>query len=225
MKVRAALLQFAYPLIKLAAPVTVLICGGAVFTGFWSHSLRWLICGFLTPYLFPLSLYRLLEWLSPQREGATRIRRGQYHPWVAAFRVQIFYAVFPVFEDALKIFPGSYSFWLRLWGSSIGKRVFISPGCEVFDRGMLVISDDVTIGYGVTFSAHLMRDRGIRRLLYLKKIRIGAGAFVGAQCILGPGSVLSEGAALPAGANMTVNCLDEFFSPVLEKKRQQALSL
>ena len=221
MKTTTPVLQFVYPLIKLAAPITAVICAVALFTGFWTHSLKWLLLGIAAPYLFPLMLYRFLEWLSPQREGATRMRRGRYHPWVSAFRIQIFYAVFPTFEDALKIIPGAYSLWLRLWGSRIGRRVFISPGCAVLDRGMLDIGDDVTIGFGVTFSAHLMRDKGAGRLLYLRRIRIGSGAFIGAQSFLGPGSVLDEGLTLPAAASMTVNCHNEYFSPVRVRKETE----
>src|SRR5438132_13968823 len=101
---------------------------------------------------------------------------------------------FPFLEEALRVFPGLYSNWLRLWGSHIGRLTLWAPGVAVLDRGYLDIGDDVLFGAGVRLNAHvLLHDRNGATELALGRIRIGSGAFIGGYSLLTAGTEIAAG--------------------------------
>jgi hypothetical protein len=151
----------------------------------------------LLPYVVPLSLFRLLCLIAPMREGSSRLEKDVWSTWFVTYRLQVIYGYFPFLEGALLAVPGLFNLWLRAWGSRIGKRVFWAALVQVTDRGHLVIGDDVMFGNAVYLSAHVMQRRAARGVLYVKRITIGTGSFVGAGVRMGPGVVVEPGSLVP----------------------------
>ena len=121
---------------------------------------------------------------------------------------------FPFLEEALRVFPGLYSNWLRLWGSHIGRLTFWAPGVTVLDRGYLDIGDDVVFGAGVRLNGHvLMRTSAGTLELALGTIKIGAGASIGGY------SLLTAGTEIAAGESTRAHLLSPPFTIWREGKR------
>ncbi|MBX9767836.1 MAG: hypothetical protein K2X47_11240, partial [Bdellovibrionales bacterium] len=81
-----------------------------------------------------------------------------------------------------------YSAWLRAWGSRIGRTVYWTPRVEVMDRSLLEVGSGVVIGHMVIFCAHVISPSKGRLVLFVRRIRIADGSFVGASVRLGPGA-------------------------------------
>jgi acetyltransferase-like isoleucine patch superfamily enzyme len=161
----------------------------------------------LVPYLVPLFFFRLLTFIYPFEEGAQLIGLDQkkFSVWLAGFRIQQIYLVFPQFERLLFFLPEMYSTWLRLWGSKIGWGVFWVPGNIIGDRNLLNIGNRVVFGHQVYLSAHLLRVKNDNFMLYAKKIKIGDNCFIGAFSKIGPGTTIEAGTVVNAGSYYTVN--------------------
>jgi hypothetical protein len=147
-------------------------------------------------YLLPVLCFRLHQWLWPVQEGLTRIDAPGYSPWWGSHQFQMMYGAFPALESALRLLPGVYSAWLRLWGSRVGRRVHWTPRVEIADRSLLDVGDDVVFGHLTACYAHLIKPRHGGMVLYVRRIRIGARAFLGAGSRLGPGARIAEGTVL-----------------------------
>ncbi len=61
-------------------------------------------------------------------------------------------------EEILRLIPGLYSFWLRAWGSRVGKLTYWAPQTVILDRGFLEIGDHVIFGAGVRINPHVMEN-------------------------------------------------------------------
>lgn len=175
---------------------------------FYNYGGGWNLAGFfLTPYLVPLFCFRLLTFIYPFEEGAQLIGLTQkkFSVWLAGYRIQQIYIVFPQLERLLFFIPTMYSNWLRLWGSKIGKGVFWVPGNLIVDRNLMDIGDNVVFGHQAYMSAHLLRVKNGEFMLYAKKITIGNNCFIGAFTKMGPGTVVKDGTIVNAGSYYTVN--------------------
>jgi hypothetical protein len=148
-------------------------------------------------YLLPVTVYRLHEARWPLAEGASRIDAPEYSPWWGGHQCQVMYSAFPGLEAALRLVPGLYSAWLRLWGSRVGRGVYWTPLVEITDRAVLDIGDGVVFGHRVACYGHLIKRREAGLVLYLRRIRIGDGVLLGASSRLGPGARIEAGVALP----------------------------
>lgn len=168
----------------------VLICLGIIV---WSSDLG-VIVGFLALifviYGLPLLIYRIHNHFYPLKEGATYISGDKYNPWWGTHQIQMVYGAFPVLEVILRLIPGLFSQWLRLWGSKIGKNVYWTPGVFIADRGLLEIGDNVILGYDLSFTSHLINPREKELILYVRKIIIGENSFIGARASFGPGAIV-----------------------------------
>ena len=164
----------------------------------------------ITPYLLPLLAFKILNWVRPLNEGRSILTKQNYSPWVASYRVQHLYILFPILESVLHALPGLYSIWLRAWGSKIGKNVIWAGTTTITDRSMLVIGEDVFVGNLVYLSPHVVNPTREHLLLYLKKIRIGSNVFVGAGSRLGPGAVVHDNCFVPILTDLYLN---EHFPP------------
>jgi hypothetical protein len=147
-------------------------------------------------YLLPVGCFRLHEALWPVREGRSRLDAPGYSPWWGAHQLQLVYLAFPALEGALRLVPGAYSAWLRLWGSRVGRRVHWTPRVDIVDRNLLDIGDDVIFGDRVACYGHLVKRRGDGLVLYVRRVRIGDGVLLGAACRLGPGVRVDDGAVI-----------------------------
>ena len=157
-------------------------------------------------YLVPPILFRLHNKFAPLREGLHSLDAPGYSPWWGSLQLQNIYNALPFLEAFLRIVPGCYSAWLRLWGSKIGRGVVWTPQVEISDRSLLDIGDRVIFGHKVALFSHVVDkrpQRGVR--LYLKRIRVGNDVFLGAGSRLGPGADIAEGTRLPILTDVYVN--------------------
>lgn len=168
-------------------------------------SLVSLLAVLLALYGVPVLVYRLHQWVYPVREGVSYLQGKAYSPWWGSHQIQALYIAVPTLEAVLRLIPGAFSLWLRLWGAKIGRSVYWTPGLEIADRGLLEIGDRVVIGHRVGLYAHVIKPRKQNLMLYVKKIKIGNDAFIGAGSVLSPGVVVAEGAFLPAATQLHPN--------------------
>lgn len=153
-------------------------------------------------YALPLVAYRVHQRWFPLREGASLIVNRGYSPWFGCHQLQLIYVALPVLETLLRLVPGLFSLWLRAWGSRVGRRVYWTPHVEVLDRGLLDIGDAVIFGHRTGLSSHVIRPTRDNLLLFVKRVRIDDGAFIGAGSYLGPGVVVESRAMVPAGSHV-----------------------
>jgi hypothetical protein len=158
-------------------------------------------------YGFPLSIYRIHDYFYPVSEGISYLCGKEYSPWWGSHQIQVIYITFPFLEAALRLIPGVYSFWLRLWGSSVGKNVYWTPHLEVADRGLLEIGDDVVFGNAIGIYSHVIKPRKNDLMLYVKKVKIGSNVFLGASSALAPGVVIEDNTFVPITSHLYPNKL------------------
>ncbi len=138
-------------------------------------------------YLLPLIPARILR--ESLRKSPTEIPVGSsdFLKWWACFQFQVIFLRFPAIEEIIRLIPGAYSLWLRLWGSRIGKLTYWSPRTCVLDRGFLDLGDHVVFGAGVKLNPHVI-DNG---KLLLAPITIGDRSSIGGYSLLTAGTVIS----------------------------------
>jgi len=157
-------------------------------------------------YLVPPLCFRLHNRLWPLREGREDLADGRkYSAWWGSQQFQIVYTMIPQLEMVLRLVPGAYSAWLRLWGSRIGRGVMWTPVVEIMDRSMLEIGDQVLIGHQVAMVSHTVMPKGGRHVLHLARIRIGSGAFISGRSGLGLGARVAPGEFLSFGSHVYLN--------------------
>ena len=154
----------------------------------------------LTLYLLPPLLARLTVLIggTPQcRESVPS--RGSYVWWICT-QLQVVFMRFPMLEELLRLVPGLYSMWLRLWGARVGALVFWSPAVLVADRPFVEIAERAVLGYGSKITAHLLQQGrdGEAFSLMFGIPKIGPGAVLGTMSGMGPGSEVAAGETLMA---------------------------
>jgi len=163
----------------------------------WFHS-WW--AGILALYLLPPLLARLTVLVggTPGRRESVP-SKGSYVWWITT-QLQVVFMRLPFLEEFLRMVPGLYSAWLRLWGARVGSLVFWSPAVLVADRPFVEIEDRAVLGYGCKVTAHLLQQgRGGEAFSLMFAIpKIGRGAVLGTMSGMGPGSTVEAGATLAA---------------------------
>jgi acetyltransferase-like isoleucine patch superfamily enzyme len=149
-------------------------------------------------YGLPLLAYRLHQWYYPVQSGVSYLQGKNYNPWWGSHQLQVIYIAFPILETMLRLIPGAFSQWLRLWGAQVGRDVYWTPGLEIADRGLLEIGDRVVFGHRVGLYAHIIKPRRNNLMLYVKPIKVGSDVFIGAGSRLSAGVVIPDGTYLPA---------------------------
>ncbi len=174
----------------------VLVLGNLLWLVTAASPLAGLCLGFVT-YVLPPLAHRLHGLFWPLVEGASRLDAPDYAPWWASHNFQTIYEALPFLERVLRLLPGCYSAWLRLWGSQVGRRVYWTPAVEISDRGLLRIGDDVVFGHKVACYGHLIRVRDGQMRLTVHRISIGDRVFIGAGSRLGPGASIADDTVVP----------------------------
>jgi putative colanic acid biosynthesis acetyltransferase WcaF len=137
-----------------------------------------------------------------------------------AWQLLWFFFGLPLLRSALVPFTGLRVKLLRAFGAQIGQGVVIKPGVRVKYPWRLRVGNDCWIGEdawidniaSVTFG----NDVCISQRSYFctgnhdwtdpafslreRPIRIGNGAWIGAQALVGPGVIVGDGAVLTAGS-------------------------
>jgi acetyltransferase-like isoleucine patch superfamily enzyme len=147
-------------------------------------------------YLLPAMLLRIFNLIRPIEQNNSIFSLKTYSPWWISHQLQSLYTHVPWIENLLKLFPGLYSFWLRLWGSTIGKNVYWTPGCIVYDRNLIEVGDNVVFGEKSILVSHVIGPRKNELSIFVKKIVIKKNSFIGAKCHIAAGNILPEGSFL-----------------------------
>ena len=195
------LVLFPTLIISLAGVDLVWLC----LADSWQSGLLRLGLLLLVLYGLPMLAYRFHAWRYPLVEGISYLQNQDYSPWWGSHQIQAIYIAFPLLEAGLRLIPGGFSAWLRLWGSHIGRHVYWTPGLEIADRGLLTIGDRVVLGHRVGLYSHIIKPKRQNLLLYIKRVAIGDDTFIGAGSHLGPGVVIAPGTQLNAGSNLYLN--------------------
>ena len=147
-----------------------------------------------TLLVLPPLLARLVHALAPLPASRISVESGGFLSWWATAQFQIIFNRLPMIEELLRMIPGVYSNWLRLWGSRIGRLTYWSPGMVVLDREYLDLGDDVVFGAGVRLNGHvILRNRQGRLELAVAPIKIGSGAAIGGYSLLTAGTEIAAG--------------------------------
>ncbi len=185
-----------FPLLNLA----LVFC--AIYFFILQLNLQAALFVFATIYLFPLVCYRIHEFFFPLEEGVFDITSGYCH-WYGAHMIQTIFIAFPGLERVLRLIPGCYSVWLRLWGSKIGKNVYWTPQLEVLDRGLIEVGNNCVFGFNIRMSSHyvnLSSTHGM--MIYIKKIKFGHGSFIGTESRIAPGVIIEDEAIVSATSDL-----------------------
>lgn len=159
---------------------------------------RWIAVTPVVLYLLPPIAVRITQWWRPLPSGRAELASGSFLRWWATAQWQMVFARLPSLEEALRLVPGLYSAWLRLWGAAVGSLVYWSPGIIVLDRSLVDIGDRVAFGSGVRVSPHVIAPGPDgRAALFIGRISIGADALIGAYSILLPGCEIAAGEVTP----------------------------
>ena len=199
-----ARLMSLFPTIALVAMASALLA--------FVHHPSWLTAAAAVYFIygFPLTIFRLHSRFFPAQEGISRLNGKDYSPWWGAHQIQLIYSALPVFEVILKLIPGAFSLWLRGWGSRVGKGVYWTPQVEIMDRDRMRIGDHVIFGHRVLCSAHIIKKKSDRIVLYVRKVEMGENSFIGAGSHLGPGIKVASGVFVPIQTDLYPN---ESFDP------------
>jgi acetyltransferase-like isoleucine patch superfamily enzyme len=156
-------------------------------------------------YLLPPIFLRILLRWSAITIGVSKIDGRKFSPWLAAHHIQAFYDALPFLEALLRVIPGFYSMWLRLWGSRIGYGVEWSVNVSVLDRHLMDIGNRVVFSRQVELSAHVRRKTEGGSLVLVRPVHIGGYAFIGAGAQVGPGASIPSNANVPPLTIVDVN--------------------
>lgn len=159
-------------------------------------ALAWLSVAWLL--LVPPIVVRLALAFRPLPTRDVPVGSRAFLGWWFTSQWQTIFNRLPWIEEVIRLVPGAYSAWLRLWGSRVGQFVYWTPGLRVLDRSLLDVGDRVAFGAGVKLNPHVIRpDANGRPVLQVATIRIGSGAMVGGYSLLTPGSWIAPGEATP----------------------------
>lgn len=189
-----------FPLMMTVAAFTAL----GVFAQ-WPSVFSGLLVFFII-YLLPPMVQRIMFRWAPLQLGVSQIDGRKFNAWLAAHHIQAFYDALPYLESLLRVIPGFYSMWLRIWGSRIGYGVVWPVRMDVLDRSLMDIGNRVTFDREVELAAHVRQktDGGASRVL-VRPVHVGSYAFVGARTRIGPGASVPHNAAVPALSVVDVN--------------------
>jgi acetyltransferase-like isoleucine patch superfamily enzyme len=154
---------------------------------------RWrLLAGLLLLYLVPPLAARIIRCLAPIREGRIPIGRRDFFVWWALLNLQVIFCRFPALEEGLRLVPGLYGTWLRLWGAHIGRLIYWAAGLRILDRSFLRIGNGVIFGAGVRLNPHVLAQNENKEMeLILATVVIGDRAVVGGYSLLTAGTEIA----------------------------------
>ncbi|AZZ36960.1 acyl transferase [Bdellovibrio sp. qaytius] len=190
-------------------PITMMLTLLGLVISFAKHpSAAKLALIFAAAYGLPLLAFRIHNFIFSLKEGLQKdfSDPNRYAAWWGGHFIQLIYYWLPFLEVGLRLTPGAYSLWLRLWGAKIGKNVFWGPLVTVEDRSLLEVGNGVIFGHMSKTISHVIYPNKLGTLTcYVKKVKIGDGVFVGAQAQLGPGCVVASGTMIPVMTTLKIN--------------------
>jgi acetyltransferase-like isoleucine patch superfamily enzyme len=192
---------FLYPLLHFTEIVACLVL--------WIKSLdpfAFLLLVFVTYLQSPL-IWRYFRARYGLPEGITYL--GKHAPygnlWYVAHQLQHVYTAFHYLERMLMLIPGAYSAWLRLWGSKIGKKITWTPEAIIVDRTHLTIGDRCLVGNRTYITAHAIKKKENKYLLYVKSVEIGNDVVLAYECHITCGAKVGDRALVESGGAVYPN--------------------
>lgn len=150
-------------------------------------------------YLVPPLLGHLLIVLLGRPTGRSLGQdSAAFRVWWLLLQLQMPFNRLPWLEELLRLVPGLYPLWLRLWGARVHPATYWAPGARLLDRPYLETGYGSVIGTECLLSGHLARMEGGRFLLDVAPIVIGRQAVIGARASIGPGCTVGPGETLTA---------------------------
>lgn len=150
-------------------------------------------------YLAPALLGGLVTRLWPTPEGTFALTDPGYRHWWLMLQLQLVFNRLPFLEETLRLVPGLYPAWIRLWGGQLSAQSFVGPGVMIGDRHLIRVGPRAVLGARAGFAGHIaFRDRTGRWRVTVAPCTVGADAIVGGDAGMGPGAALADGATLPA---------------------------
>lgn len=189
-----------FPLMMTAAAFMAL----GIFAA-WPSAWSALLLVFVLYFLPPMVLRIVYRW-APLKFGVHKIDSRTFCPWLASYHIQAFYDALPYLESLLRVIPGFYSAWLRMWGSRVGYGVEWPVRMDVLDRDLMEIGNRVVFAHEVELAAHVRRKvdgEGLRVLV--RRPLIGSYAFIGTGVRIGPGAVVPHNVSVPSMSIVDVN--------------------
>ncbi len=158
-------------------------------------------------YLMPIFIWRIVVYFYPIDEGFASIGKKAKggNLWLISNQLQFFYNGFSLPEVVLKMIPGAYSAWLRMWGSKIGKKITWTPNSTIVDRPYLVIGDRCLIGGESYISAHAIKKNEGAYTLYVKKVLIEDDCVISYHVTISPGVKMGKKSFVAAGGVLNPN--------------------
>jgi hypothetical protein len=148
--------------------------------------------GLAVLYLAPVFLARIALLVSPITEGRIHVGSRAFFTWWMLANLQMLFCRLPMLEEIIRIVPGLYSLWLRLWGARIGRLTYWGAGLRILDRSFLRIGDDVVFGAAVRLNPHVLgRNEQGEMELTLASIVVGDRTMVGGYSLLTAGTEIA----------------------------------
>ncbi len=159
---RLAMIALGYlPLLHVAATI-----GFATLVALTTHRGAGVLTGIALLYLLPplgAALARPLSLVTTLAEQRCATGSPAFMRWWYITQWQVVFNRLPLLEELLRLVPGLYSTWLRLWGAKIGAFVYWSPGVKLFDRSFLRIGARVVIGADTKICPHIIARHECRQ--------------------------------------------------------------
>src|SRR5574338_728457 len=155
--------------------------------GRWPTLWSVLLIVFVLYVLPPIVLRILLRW-APIAPGVSTMDDRRFSAWLAGHHIQAFYDALPQLEALLRVIPGFYSAWLRMWGARVGYGVEWPVRMDILDRNLIEIGNRVVFAREVEIASHVRKktDGGASRVM-VRPVRIGGYSFIGATTRICPG--------------------------------------
>jgi hypothetical protein len=154
-------------------------------------------------YLLPPLASRLTILLFGRPEGRFTQDMPAYRVWWVLTQWQILFNRLPWLEELLRLVPGLYAFWIRLWGGNISPFAYIGPGVLITDRHAIRVERGAVLGMHGILAGHLVvRDENGRWVVLAAAPVVESEAILGGDAKLGPGAILRAGQMLPSGRHI-----------------------
>lgn len=187
-------------------PATVILLGFICFLWVcYSPGILSVVALLFSFYGFPLLIHKIHNYFYPIEEGISYLGGKEYSPWWGSYQIQSIYLTFGFLESALRLIPGAFSLWLRLWGAKVGKHIYWTPAIEIADRSLIEIGDRVFFGQSCGIFSHVVKPKKQDLMLYVKKVKIGSDVFIGAGSKLTPGVIVQDKTFLPVNSCLYPN--------------------
>lgn len=154
-------------------------------------------------YLLPPLASRLMITIFGNPEGRLTQDVSAYRVWWVLTQLQILFNRLPWLEELLRLLPGLYALWIRLWGGRLSPFAYVGPGVQITDRHAIHVGRGAVLGMNSLLTGHLViRDEKGRWQVLVAAPVVEPGAIVGGAAKLGPGALLRAGSMLPVGRHI-----------------------